>query len=343
MLSVSGLSKRYGEHQALQDVNFELAQGEILAVLGPSGSGKSTLLKLIAGLQTPDAGQVRWDGEPMNSLPVHARGFGYMFQDYALFPHRDVAGNIAFGLEMAGLDQAALDARLAEVLELVGLTGFGAREIASLSGGEQQRVALARALAPQPRLLMLDEPLGSLDRALREELGGALHAILKAAGQSSLYVTHDQEEAFRLGDRVLILNEGRGVQIGSPQALYKAPATRFVAQFLGFDNLFAAELRREDNGWLAETSLGEFALEGDHAAGAATLLLRPDRIELASAGPYRATLERLSFRGRYWELDLRFGDEILRVELNGARPDLSLGEELSLEIGASAIQVLKDG
>ena len=343
MLNVSGLSKHYAAHQALAEVSFELADGEILVVLGPSGSGKSTLLKLIAGLEEPDAGEVRWDGKLMNSVPVHQRGFGYMFQDYALFPHRDVAGNVAFGLEMAGLDKVQIESRVAEVLELVGLADFGAREISGLSGGEQQRVALARALAPKPQLLMLDEPLGSLDRALREDLGEALHSILKAAKQSSLYVTHDQEEAFRLGDRILLLDQGKLVQIGSPQELYYRPATRFAAEFMGYDNLLSASIRKNKTGYIAQTELGDFAIAEEHAEDAATLLLRPDRISIGGKQGRAAVLEAIAFRGRYWELDFDLSGQPVRVEISGNLPDLEIGKTYQLSIPPEALQVLPNG
>ena len=207
------------------------------AVIGPSGCGKSTLLRVIAGLQPPQAGSVRWRGRDVTSVPVHLRGFGLMFQDYALFPHRTIAGNVGFGLRMAGLSQAAMAQRVAEVLELVGLGGEGGRDIEGLSGGEQQRVALARTLAPRPELVMLDEPIGSLDRSLRERLLAEMRAIFSNVGVTVVYVTHDQDEAFSLADDVAVMREGRIIAHDSVAALWRRPGSAWTARFLGHDNI----------------------------------------------------------------------------------------------------------
>jgi ABC-type Fe3+/spermidine/putrescine transport system ATPase subunit len=193
LLQIENITKRFGDKAALQGINFDVIDGEILAILGPSGCGKSTLLSIIAGLETPDQGTIGWQGVPILDTPTHRRGFGLMFQDYALFPHMNVFENIAFGLKMVGLQHDAIQARVSGTLELVGLTGFADRDVNTLSGGEQQRVALARALAPRPRLLMFDEPLGSVDRTLRERLLFDLHHISKDVNQTALYVTHDQK------------------------------------------------------------------------------------------------------------------------------------------------------
>jgi len=340
MLRIDGISMAYGEKLAVNNVSFELAEEEILVLLGPSGSGKSTLLKIIAGLESTHQGDVFWNEKDIGKIPTHLRGFGYMFQDYALFPHLNVARNISFGLEMAGQSRSQIDTRVTEMIKLVGLHSFAQREISSLSGGEQQRVALARAMAPQPKLLMLDEPLGSLDRALREELGSSLRAILKSAGQSSLYVTHDQEEAMRLADRVLLLNQGQIVQIGTPQALYTRPATRFAAQFLGFDNLYAAEIKPAGSGWQAESALGAFNIKGDFQEGPATLLLRPDRINIGGQKGLAAKLDQISFRGRYWDMEFLVGAERIRVEHSAAMPAIEIGKEAILTIEPDGIQVL---
>lgn len=212
----------------LRHISFAVAPGEVVALLGPSGSGKSTLLRAIAGLEPVRAGDVRWDGESVMRLPVHQRGFGLMFQDGQLFPHRNVGANISYGISKEGREQ-----RVQELLELVGLPGFGEREIQKLSGGERQRVALARSLAPAPRLLMLDEPLTALDRNLRERLTGDVAGILRQAGTTALYVTHDHGEARAVADRVGVLLDGRLVQVAAPEALWAAPANEAVAEFLG--------------------------------------------------------------------------------------------------------------
>jgi ABC-type Fe3+/spermidine/putrescine transport system ATPase subunit len=216
-LLVKDVHKSFGQTRALAGVSFDIQPGETLALLGPSGCGKSTLLNVIAGLETPDHGEVHWDGMPLAGMPAHKRGFGLMFQDYALFPHLSVARNVAFGLEVAKQERQAIESRVDEMLALVGLEDYAQREPDTLSGGEQQRVALARALAPGPRLLMLDEPLGALDRALREDLLKELRYILQQIHQTALYVTHDQEEAFSIADRVAVMRLGRTEQVGTPR------------------------------------------------------------------------------------------------------------------------------
>ncbi len=237
LLRVASISKSFSGTTVLHDVSFHADEGEIVSLLGPSGCGKTTLLRIVAGLETADSGQVTFDGRVMDGVPVHHRGFGLMFQDYALFPHQDVVANVAFGLRMQGLPRAQVEARVVEMLDLVGLAGYEGRRVYDLSGGEQQRVALARSLAPGPRLLMLDEPLGSLDRALREELMNELRSILNGVGLTAVYVTHDQQEAFAVADRVIIMHRGHIVQQGAPQAVYSQPASPWVARFLGLGNL----------------------------------------------------------------------------------------------------------
>ena len=237
MLRVDDVTVRFGDRVALDRVTLEVAEGEVVTVLGPSGSGKSTLLRVIAGLQRPKAGRVLLDGKDLAGVPPHRRGIGLVFQDHALFHHRDVRGNVAFGLRMRGDRAPEIEERVGELLALVGLAGFERRSIATLSGGEQQRVALARALAPQPRVLLLDEPLGSLDRRLRDRLLEELEAIFAELGVTAVYVTHDQAEAFALGDRVAIVREGRIVQAGTADELWGSPVDEDVARFLGLANV----------------------------------------------------------------------------------------------------------
>lgn len=234
-LAVAGATVRFGATTALDGVSLEVTPGEVLALLGPSGCGKSTLLRAVAGLQPLDAGAVRWAGADLAGVPVHRRGFGLMFQDGQLFVHRDVGGNVAFGLEMARVPREDRRERVADLLGLVGLGGYEGRAVATLSGGEQQRVALARSLAPRPRLLLLDEPLSALDRALRDRLAGELAAILRAAGTTALYVTHDHDEAFAVADRVAVMAAGNILQADAPARLWRSPASRTVAEFLGYE------------------------------------------------------------------------------------------------------------
>jgi thiamine transport system ATP-binding protein len=237
MLRIEDVTVRFGQAIALDDVTLEVAGGEVLAVLGPSGSGKSTLLRVISGLQRTDVGRVLLAGDDITSAPPHRRGIGLVFQDHALFHHKDVAANVAFGLRMRGDAPSEIDRRVSELLDLVGLAGFERRSVATLSGGEQQRVALARALAPEPRVLLLDEPLGALDRRLRDRLLVELGALFSELHVTAIYVTHDQAEAFGLGNRVAVIRNGRVVQHGTADELWAHPADEDTARFLGLGNV----------------------------------------------------------------------------------------------------------
>lgn len=238
-LTLDRLEKRFGELLVTRDVSIEVEKSEILALLGPSGSGKTTVLRLIAGFEQPDAGRVRVEGEDVTELRPERRRFGMVFQHYALFPHMNVAENVAFGLEAAGIRRADATRRVAETLAVVDLAGFEDRRVTRLSGGQQQRVALARALAPSPRVLLLDEPLSNLDPTLRDRTRRELKRVIRRVGITTLLVTHEQEEAFELGDRVAVLNAGRLEQVGAPEDLYTEPATRFVATFVGRSSVLA--------------------------------------------------------------------------------------------------------
>jgi ABC-type Fe3+/spermidine/putrescine transport system ATPase subunit len=326
LLELRDLYKAYPDGWTLSDVSFTVQKGEIRGLLGPSGCGKTTLLRLIAGLEMPDSGQVLVDGRDITYLPPHRRGFGLMFQEYALFPHKNVFNNVAFGLQMGGLDRGGIEKRVAEVLELVGLEGFERRDVSQLSGGERQRVALARSLAPHPRLLMLDEPLGALDRTLRERLMDELPTILHEAGVTVITVTHDQEEAFAVSDCVALMRAGEVVQIGTPQELYRQPDSAWVARFLGLANLLSAkvvELQR------VRTALGVLEVESpgmdDGDVGSdAQLLIRPEAASVAETGPNLIELEvtSRSFRGIHWQLDGRHESGVTLAFIFSAGVDL---------------------
>ncbi len=233
MLSVEGVTVVLDGSTIVHDVDLDVADAEIVAVLGPSGSGKTTLLRAIAGLAPLAAGEVRWDGASVVDLPVHRRGFGLMFQGFALFPHLDVAGNVGFGLRMAGAGRDVIDEEVRSALDWVGLPGFGSRRIEDLSGGERQRVALARTLATKPRLVMLDEPMGSLDRNLRERLVEEVRSVLTDRGVTALVVTHDREEAQLLADRLAVMREGTVIQVGTLEEILRDPVDSWVGEFLG--------------------------------------------------------------------------------------------------------------
>ena len=317
---------------ALDGVDLDVAAGEVVAVMGPSGCGKSTLLRVVAGLQAPDAGWVSWDGTDLTATPPHRRGFGLMFQDFALFPHRDVARNVAFGLEMAGMPQDRIDARVAEMLEVVGLDGYGDRRVTVLSGGEQQRVALARTLAPRPRLVMLDEPVASLDRALRERLVVEMRSIFARLGVTALYVTHDREEAFEISDRVAVMRTGTIVAEGAPRQLWTDPGSAFVAGFLGHDNVVLATAA---GGTLR---IGGVAVPTTLDAGSRLVMVPAEAVTLRDGGD--AEVISSVFRGGTNRVEVRSGD----VALVTHTPDpLSPGDRVAVHIDPGAVRTLRDG
>ena len=276
-LEVTGLTKQYPDGWALSGIDLRLERGHTLAILGPSGCGKSTLLRLIAGLERPSAGAIRCDGQEVAEVPPYRRGFGLMFQDYALFPHLNVEQNVAFGLRMLNWPRAAQLARVQEMLALVSLPGYDSRQVFNLSGGEQQRVALARSLAPSPRLLMLDEPLGALDAALRKDLLNELRQIIGRLGVTTIYVTHDQDEALSIAESITLMRAGRVAQSGTAEDLVRRPASAFVAAFLGLGALLAGAARRYDSGWLVTTVIGSLTMPEDSCTdqGPVTVLVRP--------------------------------------------------------------------
>jgi len=292
-LHLDGLAKRFGEVEVLAELSLELAEGEILALLGLSGSGKTTALRLVAGFETPDRGRIVVGGEDVTGQAPAARGFGMVFQHYALFPHMTVEENVAFGLEARGWPRPRIAERVAAMLELIDLAGFGERRVSAISGGQQQRVALARALAPQPRVLLLDEPLSNLDPALRERTRRELRALVKQVGITTLLVTHEQEEAFDVGDRVAVLHRGRLEQAGSARQLYRWPASRFVATFVGRASVLPGTYHEDsdDGGWVridGEPENGNAVSWRGHATagfapGAAVeLVVRPEALHLAA-------------------------------------------------------------
>jgi thiamine transport system ATP-binding protein len=334
MLQVLEASVRFGELDALAGIDLSVADGEVVAVLGPSGSGKTTLLRVIAGLQALDAGRVLWNGTDLAPIPAHRRNLGLVFQDFALFPHLDVGRNVEFGLKMMGLEPAERRARAREALEQVELSGMERRSIATLSGGQAQRVALARALAPGPRMLLLDEPLGSLDRALRERLVVELHDLLADPSITALYVTHDQAEAFAVADRVAIIDEGRIVQRGRPEEVWRRPATRFVARFLGFRTILDVVVR---DGTADAGPLGRLAVPKGTPDGPAGLVIRPGALSPDPAGHLTGVVRSRVFQGDHHRLTVSVGGVDVEVV---ARDQYRVGDSIRLEIDPEGLVVL---
>ena len=316
-LACRGLGKCFDEVQALTDFSLSLQAGQLLALLGPSGCGKTTTLRLIAGFERPDSGEIHIDGVavagPQAFVPPEGRRVGMVFQDYALFPHLDVAGNIAFGLQGSA---AQRERRTQEMLALVGLEGFGGRSLQGLSGGQQQRVALARALAPEPALVLLDEPFSNLDAHLRAHIRAEVRAILRATGTTALFVTHDQEEAFGLADVVAVMSAGRILQVDEPWHLYHEPLSREVAEFIGEANFLPGEAQ----GHVASSPLGALRLIRP-AVGPVTLLLRPEAIHVTTDGP--ASIEVVEFYGDHQLLKLRLAGWRRPGRARGQQPALS--------------------
>jgi len=360
LLQVAHLSKTFDGKPTLNDVSFEVEAGEIICLLGPSGCGKTTLLRIIAGLETADNGTITCDGQDVQNVPVHQRHFGLMFQDFALFPHKNVWDNVIFGLRMQHLSDQQIQQLGHEALEMVGLNGFAQRNVHQLSGGERQRVALARSLAPKPKLLMLDEPLGALDRQLREELMIELRRILKAAHLTSIYVTHDQAEAFAVADRVAVLNAGRIEQIDTPAAVYTQPASEFVAHFLGMPNVIGGTvLSAAARVAVIDTPIGLLHVTTDRSLKpdqTVTLLIRseavtiePDPFAVASdewfaetpqANVLHGDLRDVSFRGHTQRVIVHSNDLDLEFDIDARLALPPLGQPVKIPLPPDALTLL---
>ncbi|HOZ37824.1 MAG TPA: ABC transporter ATP-binding protein [Anaerolineaceae bacterium] len=347
MLEVLNLTKDYENKPLLKGVSFEVAKGELVCLLGSSGSGKSTILRIIAGLEEPESGAVLWQGEDLREVPTHKRGFGLMFQDYALFPHKTVAQNIAFGLQMQGLNEEEITRRVQAGLESIRMQSFADRPITELSGGEQQRVALARALAPSPYLLMLDEPLGALDHTLRTQLIQELRAILHQSQIPVIYVTHDREEAFGLADRLVILHDGVILQQGAPQELFEQPATPWVAEFLGLGNLVHGVVT-QTNPLMIKTAFAELTMSNRskqfNSGQECQILLRPEDALFgaqisAQDNQFECTVRDSLFMGEYHQLELLCGESTLFAR---SQTPADIGSRINVSWPAEKIRVFQD-
>ena len=355
LLEVSRISKSFGDEKVVDDVSLTSDRGEIVCLLGPSGCGKTTLLRLIAGLEEPDGGSIIFDGHAIDGQPPRDRGFGLMFQDLALFPHMDVSGNVSFGLRMQRLTKDNIQRRVDELLELVDLAGYGHRKVHELSGGERQRVGLARSLAPEPKLLMLDEPLGSLDRGLRESLQTEVRTILKEVGVTSIYVTHDRDEAFAMADSIVVMDRGAVIQAGTPDALFKAPRSELVARFLGLRNVMPGTVGREGDEIRIACPVGTLvaydAGPRPAAEGNEVLVLiderqlsvrRPSDTDAVAGTVLDGVIERHQFHGGESDLTVRIGEGRLTclVPLDRSNAPIGAGDSVSVVVPPHAVRTV---
>jgi spermidine/putrescine transport system ATP-binding protein len=346
LVRIEGLSRRFGSAAAVDDVSFEIAEGEFFALLGPSGCGKTTLLRMIAGLEVPSAGRILIDGADMADVPANRRPVNMVFQSYAVFPHMNVGRNIGYGLEVAGVPRAERAARVEEAIALVRLDGLAARMPDQLSGGQRQRVALARALVMRPRLLLLDEPLAALDAKLREAMRFELAAIQRQIGVTFVMVTHDQDEALALATRCALMDQGRLVQLGTPADLYERPASRFAAGFIGTVNLFDGVVG--SGGTIACAALGG-AMRCERTATAppgasVSVAIRPEKVSISPTGEgLPGTVRRAVYQGSttLYEVTLASGWE-MRVARHddGAADPLAEGTPVRLHWNPRAVTVL---
>lgn len=348
ILEIRQLTKRFGSAVPADGINLAVEKGEFFTLLGPSGSGKSTVLRMVAGLEQSDSGDILIDGEEVTDIPPWQRGLGMVFQQYANFPHMNVADNIGYGLRHRGASKAEIAKRVENLLNLVGLSGFQERRVTQLSGGEQQRVAIARALAPRPSMLLLDEPLSALDEKIRREMQVELRNIQQSTGTTFVYVTHDQEEALTMSDRIAVLNHGRCVQCDGPEAIFRKPRTRFVASFFRGCNVVEGQI--ETNG-TATFSIAGRKLQLDDApampAGPCAAAIRGETLAFTDKADEAdlllpARLETITYRGIYSDYRLRLEDG---QELSATLPhrhDLAAGQPVSVGIRKTDVVLLED-
>jgi iron(III) transport system ATP-binding protein len=342
-LELSGVSKRFGEVVAVDGVSLGVEEGEFVCFLGPSGCGKTTLLRVVAGLEIADAGEIRLAGQDLAPVPARLRNFGVVFQSYSLFPNMTVAKNVAYGLECRKWPAERSRGRVEAMLALVHLADQADKHPEQLSGGQQQRVALARALAPEPPVLLLDEPLSALDAKVREELRGEIRDLQKELGITTVMVTHDQDEAMEMADRIVVMSQGRIAQIGTAFELYTQPANRFVAEFIGRMNVLQLSPGPEGRPSLCGQPLGL----GGAAERAALIGVRPEDVVLGAPGPdgirVQGVVEKAVFLGNVTRVTLELADQKLLVELRGRTGRLERGAPLDVCLPREAITVLHEG
>jgi spermidine/putrescine ABC transporter ATP-binding subunit len=340
LISIRNVSKRFGDYEAVKGVSLDIRAGEFFSLLGASGSGKTTLLRMIAGFEGTSGGEIYIDGRPMTAVPPYRRPINMVFQNYAIFPHLNVQDNIAYGQRRLGLSRAQRLARVNEMLELVQLPGYGLRRAHELSGGQRQRVALARALVLQPKVLLLDEPLGALDRQLRDQMQVELRRLQRTVGITFVFVTHDQEEALTLSDRIGVMEDGRVLQVDSPGDLYERPRSRRVAAFIGKTNLLDARVVSRRNGrvTLEIDSLGALDLPANAAPGAVGALLcvsiRPEKLTLHDAPP---AADQRALKGEVAAAKYLGERNHLTIRVPGGRTSLLVSEQNTASTGAGRL------
>jgi putative spermidine/putrescine transport system ATP-binding protein len=349
-IAVRGAVKRYGQFHAVDRISLNVEPGEFITLLGPSGSGKTTLLNLLAGFQSPDAGEILVDGKPVHNVPTHKRGFGMVFQSYALFPNMTVTQNVAFPLRMAGVDRPTTERRVAETLEIMRLSEHARKSPSQMSGGQQQRVAIARAIVMRPKVVLMDEPLSALDRRLRESIQIEIRDLHQTIGSTILFVTHDQGEALTMSDRIAVLDAGKIVQVGRPLEIYRHPINRFVASFVGESNLIEAEIVQKRGSTMTLKNRAGYVFNAESRdaidVGRATVLVRPERIAVsneATANSVPVTVTSAIFLGEILRIEacMEGGETLLiRCTDTADRPLPTLGDRLHVSWGAEDCWVL---
>jgi spermidine/putrescine transport system ATP-binding protein len=348
-VSIREVSKSYGDVLAVRQVSLDVRPGEFITLLGPSGCGKTSLLRLIGGFEEPDSGAILISEKDVSPLPPYKRPVNTVFQQYALFPHRTVAGNVAFGLEMGGAPKGEVAKKVARALEMVRLPGFSERRVDQLSGGQKQRVALARAVVLEPEVLLLDEPMAALDLKLRKEMQVEVKNLQERLKITFIFVTHDQDEALTMSDRIAVMNAGRIEQLGTPEELYEHPRTRFVADFLAVKNLFEASFVSAGSGKVLLRTAGGLALEapddGSYRPGATSWVgIRPERIALGLPGGQEGVLDDEIYLGDRTDWRVRVGEEVLSVSEGASlAKSRKRGDRISVTLPAEAVLRLQDG